>query len=76
VGRARAARERGAPGFRFAGPSDRGALLTRLDLAERVRLEAGGIVLVEGPAALRDDLAAGLVSARTDLIAWTDEETV
>jgi anthraniloyl-CoA monooxygenase len=76
VARARAARERGAPGFRFAGPSDRGALLTRLDLAERVRLEAGGIVLVEGPAALRDDLAAGLVSARTDLIAWTDEETV
>ncbi|MEU0791080.1 FAD-dependent monooxygenase [Amycolatopsis sp. NPDC005961] len=71
VARARAARERGAAGFRFTGPGDRDALLTRLDLAERVRLEAGGIVLVEGPAALRDDLAAGLVSARTDLIEET-----
>ncbi|MBE1495462.1 2-polyprenyl-6-methoxyphenol hydroxylase-like FAD-dependent oxidoreductase [Amycolatopsis lexingtonensis] len=71
VARAREARDRGAAGFRFTGPGDRGALLTRLDLAERVRLEAGGIVLVEGPAALRDDLAAGLVSARTDLIEET-----
>ncbi|MEA5362579.1 FAD-dependent monooxygenase [Amycolatopsis sp., V23-08] len=71
VARARAARERGATGFRFTGPGDRGALLTRLDLAERVRLEAGGLILVEGPAALRDDLAAGLVSARTDLIEET-----
>ncbi|HWD03661.1 MAG TPA: FAD-dependent monooxygenase [Amycolatopsis sp.] len=68
VARARAARDRGAPGFRLTGPDERGALLTRLDLAERVRLEAGGIVLVEGPAALREDLAAGLVSDRTDLV--------
>ncbi|MGK3207976.1 FAD-dependent monooxygenase [Amycolatopsis sp. MEPSY49] len=71
VARAREARDRGAAGFRFTGPGDRGALLTRLDLAERVRLETGGIVLVAGPAALRDDLAAGLVSARTDLIEET-----
>ncbi|RSD10263.1 FAD-dependent monooxygenase [Amycolatopsis eburnea] len=71
VARAREAREQGAPGFRFTGPGDRGAVLTRLDLAERVRLEAGGVILVAGPAALREDLAAGLVSARADLIEET-----
>ena len=57
--------------FRVVGPPDRPALLTRLDLAERLRLEVGGTVVVEGPAELRDDLAAGLVSGRTDLVALT-----
>jgi anthraniloyl-CoA monooxygenase len=39
-----------------------------LDIAERVRNEVGGLTIVQGPANLRDDLAAGLISARTDLI--------
>jgi anthraniloyl-CoA monooxygenase len=73
VARARAARAEGTAGFRFSGPADRPAVLTRLDLAERVRTEAGGLIAVEGPAELRDDLAAGLVSDRADLICFTDE---
>lgn len=71
VARARAARAAGADGFRFRGPADRPAVLTRLDLAERVRTEAGGLIVVEGPAELRDDLAAGLVSDRADLISYS-----
>lgn len=74
VARARRARQDGADGFRFAGPADRSAVLTRLDLAERVRAEVGGLVVVEGPAELRADLAAGLVSARCDLVSFTEEE--
>jgi hypothetical protein len=31
-------------------------------------METKGTVVVEGPADLRDDLAAGLVSGRTDLV--------
>ncbi len=50
------------------GAGDRPGLLTRLDLAERLRL-AGARVVVEGPAELLPDLAAGLAAARTDLIA-------
>ncbi len=74
VARARAARERGAAGVRLRGPADRAALLTRLDLAERIRTETGALTVVDGPEALRDDLAAGLVSARTDLVSLTDPE--
>ncbi|MDQ4118890.1 MAG: oxidoreductase, partial [Actinomycetota bacterium] len=59
---------------RLRGPAERGALLTRLDLAERIRTETGALTVVEGPEALRDDLAAGLVSARTDLVTLTTEE--
>jgi anthraniloyl-CoA monooxygenase len=73
VRRAREARAAGAAGFRFTGPGDRPAVLTRLDLAERVRTEAGGLIVVEAPRELRDDLAAGLVSDRADLICFTEE---
>ena len=66
-----AARDSGATAFRLVGPSDRPTVLTRLDLAERLRLEVGGVVSVEGPAELRDDLAAGLVSGRTDLVGFS-----
>lgn len=52
----------------LTGPSDRPALLTRLDLAERIRLERGVLTAVEGPGALREDLAAGLLSGRCDLV--------
>jgi len=48
-------------------------VLTRLDLAERLRIEAGVAVDVVAPAALRDDLAAGLVSGRADRVTLTEE---
>jgi 2-polyprenyl-6-methoxyphenol hydroxylase-like FAD-dependent oxidoreductase len=70
VARARAS---SGAGFRLVGPPDRRAVLTRLDLAERVRLEAGRFVEVEAPAELRDDLAAALVSGRVDRVACTGE---
>ncbi len=70
VRRARAAR---GDGFWFTGPADRAAVLTRLDLAERVRTEVGGLIVVDGPAGLRDDLAAALVSDRADLISYSEE---
>jgi hypothetical protein len=70
----RRARAAGAAGFRFTGPGDRPAVLTRLDLAERVRNEVGGLIVVDGPAGLRDDLAAGLVSGRADLISYSEGE--
>jgi len=73
VARARRARQGGAAGFRFTGPADRPSLLTRMDLAERVRAEAGGLIVVDGPAGLREDLAAGLVSGRADLVSFTEE---
>ena len=74
VRRARRAREAGADGFRFTGPADRPSVLTRMDLAERVRTEVGGLIVVDGPAGLRDDLAAGLVSARADLVSTNEED--
>jgi anthraniloyl-CoA monooxygenase len=67
------ARAAGAAGFRFTGPADRPAVLTRLDLAERVRTEVGGLIVVDAPRGLRDDVVAGLVSARADLICFTEE---
>jgi hypothetical protein len=44
-----------------------------MDLAERVRTEAGGLIVMDGPAGLRGDLAAGLVSGRFDLVSCTEE---
>jgi anthraniloyl-CoA monooxygenase len=52
----------------IAAAADRPGLLTRLELAERLRF-AGALVVTEGPPELLADLAAGLASARTDLIA-------
>jgi 2-polyprenyl-6-methoxyphenol hydroxylase-like FAD-dependent oxidoreductase len=73
VTRACRARAAGADGFRFTGAADRPSVLTRMDLAERVRTEAGGLIVMDGPAGLRDDLAAGLVSGRVDLVSFTQE---
>ncbi|MDN5913707.1 MAG: FAD-dependent monooxygenase [Pseudonocardia sp.] len=67
------ARRGGGAGCRITGPPDRAALLTRLDVAERIRRETGALVVVEGSATFRDDLAAGLVSGRTDLVSLTGE---
>jgi hypothetical protein len=47
---------------------ERSSLLSHLDLAERVRLEIGGIVAVEGEPEYLDDLVAGVVANRTDLV--------
>ncbi|MGD9525857.1 FAD-dependent monooxygenase [Pseudonocardia sp.] len=75
VAAARAAVAAGAVGCRVTGPGDRPSVLTRMDLAERLRAETGGLVVVEAPAGCRDDLAAGLVSARMDLIHLTGEKS-
>jgi 2-polyprenyl-6-methoxyphenol hydroxylase-like FAD-dependent oxidoreductase len=72
-GDALVARARDTDGVLVTGSPARPALLTRLDLAERVRLETGVLTAVEGPAELRDDLADGLVSGRTDLVVLTEE---
>ena len=65
----------GRVGLRLVGPPDRDAVLDRLDLAERVRIETGTFVEVDAPAALRDDLAAGLVSGRVDRVTCTGERS-
>lgn len=58
----------GWQGFWLTGPTDRGSLLTRLDVGERLRAETGGLVVVDGPAEFTDDLAAGVAAARADLV--------
>ncbi|WP_281690415.1 FAD-dependent monooxygenase [Pseudonocardia thermophila] len=64
----------GRRGFWLTGPADRGSLLDRLDLGERLRSETAGIVVVEGPAAHLADLAAGVASGRADLVCPTTQE--
>lgn len=51
----------------LAGPPTRAAVLTRLDLAERLRHHTDALVVVEAPTSCREDIAAGLASARIDL---------
>lgn len=63
----------GAVAVRLTGPRQRDAVLDRLDLAERLRLQLGATVIVRAPEDCRADLAAGLVSARTDLIDTRDD---
>ncbi|MBQ9055221.1 FAD-dependent monooxygenase [Rhodococcus sp. (in: high G+C Gram-positive bacteria)] len=60
----------GAPLITLTGPPTRPALLERLDIAERIRLELGIPVRVAAPYTFTDDLAAGLASFRTDLICF------
>jgi anthraniloyl-CoA monooxygenase len=64
----------GAAAVRLTGAGDRDSVLDRLDLAERLRLKLGATVIVRAPDLYRADLAAGLVSARTDLIDTRDGE--
>lgn len=69
---------RGTAGIRLTGPPTRAAVLRRLDLAERLRLEltdVEALIVVDGPEELLTDLAAGLVSGRTDLISLQKEST-
>ncbi len=67
--RARDLRRGGVDGFWLTGSRDRPSVLTRLDLAERLRREVGGLVAVVGTEQVLGDLAAGLLSGRTDLVA-------
>lgn len=63
----------GADGLRLADSTcgDRHALLDRLALAERLRIETGALVAVEGAVDFQADLAAGLAAGRCDLVATT-----
>ena len=58
----------GWQGFWLTSPLDRGSVLTRLDLGERLCAETTGLVVVDGPASSLDDLAAGVATARADLV--------
>jgi maleate isomerase len=66
----------GADGVRLSDGGDRHSLLDRLALAERLRLDTGALVVVEGPEDLQADLAAGLASGRADLVALTPARAV
>jgi anthraniloyl-CoA monooxygenase len=58
----------GWAGCWLTGPADRASVLTRLDVGERLRSETGGLVAVDGPTNCLEDLAAGVASARADLV--------
>jgi anthraniloyl-CoA monooxygenase len=53
----------------LTGGDDRASLLTRLEVAERLRRRTDALVVVAGPDELRADLADGLVADRTHLVA-------
>jgi anthraniloyl-CoA monooxygenase len=72
VMRARNELDGGVDGF-WLSAGERASLLSALDLAERLRRETGSLVLVSGPEPLLPDLAAGLLSGRTDLVAIDEE---
>ncbi len=58
--------QQGGRGCWLTGPDDRGSLLTRLDVGERLRSETDALVVVEG--ADIDDLATGVAAGRADLV--------
>ena len=76
VGRTRTLIAGGPHGVRLSGAEDREALLDRLALGERLRLETGALVVVEGSVEHRGDLAAGLASRRADLVAMKPVATL
>ena len=53
----------------LTGADDRGSVLTRLEVAERLRRRTPALVVVAGPEALREDFADGLAADRTHLVA-------
>ncbi|GAC66857.1 FAD-dependent monooxygenase [Gordonia soli] len=59
----------------LTGAADRTAVLTRLDLGERVRRETGAVVVVDAPAEFSGDLVAGLAALRADLVSVSDGGT-
>lgn len=60
-----------APTVWLTGPGTRAAVLTRVDLAERLR-RPDTVVVVDAPDSARADLVAALASGRTDLVHLTD----
>lgn len=70
VRRADAAIAAGADGVLLDGGPERGALLDRIALAERIRRSSGMPVAVRGPAGFRGELLEGLLAGRIDLIAF------
>jgi anthraniloyl-CoA monooxygenase len=59
----------------LTGGDDRASVLTRLEIAERLRRRTDALVVVAGPHALRADLADGLVADRTHLVAFRGERS-
>ncbi|HSK58737.1 MAG TPA: FAD-dependent monooxygenase [Actinomycetospora sp.] len=57
----------------LTGGDDRASVLTRLEIAERLRRRTPALVVVAGPAALREDFADGLAADRTHLVAFRGE---
>jgi 2,3-dihydroxybenzoate-AMP ligase len=67
--------EAGADGVRLDGRAARPALLDRLALAERIRLQSRLFTVVSAPADHVDDLVDGVVAGRIDLVAIADRQT-
>jgi 2-polyprenyl-6-methoxyphenol hydroxylase-like FAD-dependent oxidoreductase len=59
----------------LTGADDRASVLTRLEIAERLRRRTDALVVVAGPDALRADLADGLVADRAHLVAIRGERS-
>ena len=59
----------------LTGGDDRSSVLTRLEIAERLRRRTDALVVVAGPEGLRTDLADGLVADRTHLVALRGERS-
>jgi anthraniloyl-CoA monooxygenase len=53
----------------LTGGDDRPSVLTRLEVAERLRRRTPALVVVAGPFHLRDDFADGLAADRMHLVA-------
>ncbi|MCD2186587.1 FAD-dependent monooxygenase [Actinomycetospora soli] len=53
----------------LTGADDRPSVLTRLEVAERLRRRTPALVVVAGPEAFREDFADGLAADRTHLVA-------
>ena len=68
VGQACSIAAKGSTKIRLVGPPDRDAVLDRLDAAEQIRAKVHLSTIVTGPADVREDLALGLLSNRTDLV--------
>ncbi len=65
------AQERGATGALLETQDDLGSVLDALDLGERLRREAGAVVVIRAAERWAEHLAAGLASGRADLVDLT-----
>jgi 2-polyprenyl-6-methoxyphenol hydroxylase-like FAD-dependent oxidoreductase len=75
VQRVRALETRGCLGFWVTGAEERGAVLDRLDLCERIRSATGLLTVASVPVEHTADAAAALVSGRVDLVDLTGDRT-